>query len=254
MIDNKYCSSLSTEITSVKYSTVKNYLSGKKIIHLNLAKSKDDFLHVNNDLQLEGDCKFWGKVNTLFSIGCFSYTSSNMGYGVRIGRYSSISRGLKIMGAHHFPEWISTSPFFYSEDFHDLEAQSISHLERTRRRINIGNDVWIGADVVLKSCINIGDGAIIASNSVVTKDVPPFSIVGGTPAKIIRPRFSDKVMERIMKTRWWRFHLNDLKGLMANNPEQFLSELEERILLQKLEEYKPQIITRDDVMRNVCLD
>ena len=250
MIDNKYISARSTDISSISYSKVQKFLQSKKIIHLNLAKNINDVIHINNDLQIEGDCKFWGKVNTLFSIGCFSYTSSNMGYGVRIGRYSSISRGLKIMGAHHFPEWISTSPFFYAEDFHDLDPKDISHLERTRRRINIGNDVWIGADVVLKSDINIGDGAIIASNSVVTKDVPPFTIVGGTPARIIRPRFNDSIIEKIKQLRWWRFHLDDLRGLMANDPLLFLAELEERILLQKIKEYTPVIFTKDDIINN----
>lgn len=108
--------------------------------------------------------------------------------------------------------------------------------------------MWIGADVVIKSGINIGHGAIIASNSVITKDVPPYAIVGGAPAKIIKYRFTEEIIEKLMDLRWWRFQKDDLKGLMANKPQEFISSLYEKILLNKINEYHPEIITKEKIL------
>ena len=152
------------------------------------------------------------------------------------------------MGAEHFPTWVSTSPYFYEDGYHDLSSDSITHNHRQKRKINIGNDVWIGADVVLRSDVNIGDGAIIASNSVVTKDVMPYMIVGGVPAKVIRPRFDEGTIEKLLHLRWWKFHKNDLAGMMFNKPKDFLVELEERVDLKTVIEYKPKKIVFQDIL------
>lgn len=74
----------------------------------------------------------------------------------------------------------------------------------------IGNDVWIGNDVVLKGGVKIGDGAVVAANSVVTKDIPPYAIVAGIPAKIIRYRFASDIVEELLKIKWWNYNYVDL--------------------------------------------
>ncbi len=91
-------------------------------------------------MKLEGHNNFYNSVLSLCTIGAFSYSSSNLNYGVSIGRYCSLASNIKIMGAHHFPEWISTSPHFYSEDYHDTDPALVTHNYRSRRNVTIGND------------------------------------------------------------------------------------------------------------------
>ncbi|MGV0887381.1 CatB-related O-acetyltransferase [Acinetobacter venetianus] len=241
----------SNEVTQIEFLKIEEHLQSLNINMFFLKKNPNKIIHLNNDLRIEGNNNFYSKVSSLCSIGAFSYSSSNLGYGISVGRYSSLATNIKIMGAHHFPEWISTSPHFYAKDYHSQDPLTVTHLQRTKRNVAIGNDVWIGADVVLKSHINIGDGAIIASNSVVTKDVPPYMIVGGNPAGIIRPRFSDDVIEILTSIKWWRFHKNDLKGLMFDKPYFFIDSLRERIESERLEEYSPPIFTKDDLVGQV---
>lgn len=248
MIDDLSHFSTSMDVTSFRYSEVEIFLLSHNIKFYHLLNNKDQQLLINHNIELEGDNNFWNWNCSMPRIGAFSYTCSNLGYGIKIGRYSSIADGVKIMGAEHFPTWISTSPYFYEDGYHDLESNDISHINRTKRRVNIGNDVWIGADVVLKADINIGDGAIIASNSVVTKDVEPYSIVGGAPAKVIKPRFDEKVIMKLLDLQWWRFHYQDLKGLMFNQPEAFVQNLEEKIAQQSIAVYEPKKIIFQDIL------
>lgn len=254
MLTDKCIFTLSNEITKIEYYKIEKYIRSFNVGCAYWSKNKDMMVGINNDLQIEGDFKLFGKQDTLYSMGAFSYSGTNLGYGVSIGRYSSIAKNVRIMGAKHFTDWVSTSPIFYEPDYHDLDATTVTHLARTKRRISIGNDVWIGENVVLKSDIKIGDGVVIAANSVVTKDVPPFMIVGGVPAKILKPRFNDVVIESLLRLRWWRFHKNDLKFLTANQPEVFISSLEEKIMLRKLDEYRPNVIGKDDIINSIVVD
>lgn len=179
-------------------------------------------------------------------MGCHSYSGSNLGYGVKVGRFCSIATNVSIMGAHHFPDWVSTSPVFYNSGYNNLIGEDLSNQARQDRNIQIGNDVWIGSGVVLKSHLKIGDGAIIAANSIVTKDVPSFAIVGGNPAKIIRFRFNEDLIYKIKQAQWWNYDLEDFKGLNANNPEQFINELSEKVLNNNLKKSDRKPLTIAD--------
>lgn len=250
LIDDDHYS-LSTDVERVEFDKVADYLNTLNIRMLYLLNNRKSILTINKDIELECDNTFYMRVTNLCSMGAFSYSSSSgLGYGVKIGRYCSIAQNVKVMGAEHFTDWISTSPVFYGNGYHDAEQDHVSHVYRTRRNINIGNDVWIGNDVVLKSELNIGDGAIIASNSVVTKDVPDFAIVAGIPAKIIRYRFSEEVIKKTKDLEWWNFHKNDLKGMMANKPELFLSHLEEKIDKQEIQQFSPYKVTISDLIQS----
>lgn len=205
---------VNSDMVRIEFDKVSDYLSGINIKLLYLMNNKNSTLIVNKDIELECDNTFYMRFTNLCSIGAFSYSSSGgLSYGVKIGRYCSIAQNVKVMGAEHFTDWISTSPVFYEKGYHDAEQSKVTHVYRTRRNVVIGNDVWIGNDVVLKSDLKIGDGAIIASNSVVTKDVPAFAIVAGIPAKIIKYRFSEEVIQKIKHLEWWKYHKDDLKGL-----------------------------------------
>lgn len=121
-----------------------------------------------------------------------------------IGKFCSIACGAKFLfnGANHTLKSLSTYPFpiFYEELSHGIWADKSWD---NKGDIKIGNDVWIGYDAIIMAGVTIGDGAIIATRAVVTKDVPPYTIVGGVPAKIIRKRFSDEVIEELLKQKWW---------------------------------------------------
>ena len=122
-----------------------------------------------------------------------------------IGKFCSIACGAKFMltSANHKMSSLSTYPFpiFYEE--WELDAKDIRNAWDNKGDIIIGNDVWIGYEAVIMAGVTIGDGAIIGTRAVVTKDVPPYTIVGGVPAKPIRKRFDDATVERLIKLRWW---------------------------------------------------
>ena len=107
-----------------------------------------------------------------------------------------------LLGGNHHSEWVSTFPF---RAFYDLPGAYEDGQPWTKGPVNIGNDVWIGYDVVIGSGVTIGDGAVIATGSLVVKDVPPYAIVGGNPAKIIRNRFDPDIVEALLKIRWWEW-------------------------------------------------
>lgn len=111
---------------------------------------------------------------------------------------------------------------FY-EPFRATQRCEFNKLAQT----TIGNDVWIGSGVKIKTGLTIGDGAVIAAGSVVTKDVAPFSIVGGVPAKLIKMRFSPEIIERLQKLAWWQYNLLPYQ-LSWNDMESTLTQLENR--------------------------
>lgn len=120
-----------------------------------------------------------------------------------IGAFCSIANDVRIGGAMHPIEWVSTSPVFYKG--RDSVRKKFSEFERPLdKRTTIGNDVWLGGGSFVKQGVTIGDGAIVGMGAVVTKDVPPYAIVGGNPAKLIRMRFDDATIQKILESEWWK--------------------------------------------------
>ena len=138
-----------------------------------------------------------------------------------IGKFCSIACGAKFLftSANHTHMSLSTYPFpiFFEEG--GVNIQNITSAWDNKGDIIIGNDVWIGYDAVILSGVTIGDGAIIGTRSVVTKDVPPYTIVGGVPAKPIRKRFPEDTISALLKIRWWEWpeerikqHISDIQA------------------------------------------
>ena len=124
---------------------------------------------------------------------------------LKIGKFCSIACGAKFLftSGNHAMQSLSTYPFPIFFEEWNLDARDICSAWDNKGDIIIGSDVWIGYEAVIMAGVTIGDGAIIATRAVVTKDVPPYTIVGGVPAKIIRKRFDDATIERLEKLRWW---------------------------------------------------
>src|SRR5665811_2625453 len=132
--------------------------------------------------------------------------------------------------------WLSTSPFQYnaarfgwSDAAGDYEALVSKKDSFRKPQVVIGNDVWIGANATILRGVTIGDGAIIASGSVVTKDVAPYSVVGGVPARHIRFRFDEDTIAELLDLRWWRFSPNDLSGVPFDDVNAAITEIRGRI-------------------------
>jgi len=179
-------------------------------------------LHIEYMVEVK-NCNF-GIYNKLYkysrlrnsSLGDFSYVARNCQiYNTQIGKFTCIGPNVNTgMGAHPSSEFVSSHPLFYS-----TLGQS-SGLVIVKKNLFdefpetlIGNDVWIGNNVTLKYGVKIGDGAIIGSGAVVTKDVEPYSIVGGVPAKIIKYRFAQEQIDFLLDFKWWD---KDLAWIKSN--------------------------------------
>ena len=124
---------------------------------------------------------------------------------LHIGKFCSIACGTKFLftSANHTLRSLSTYTFPIFFEQWGLDAQNITDAWDNRGDITVGNDVWIGFESVILSGVTIGDGAIIGARAVVTKDVPPYTIVGGVPARPIRKRFDDETIAALEALRWW---------------------------------------------------
>jgi len=145
------------------------------------------------------------------TIGRCSYVVGAEIRNADIGSFCSIGREVLVGGLGKHPvKWLSTHPAFYSplkqSGFSFVNESKFAELVRTE----VGHDVWIGARAMILDGVKIGNGAIVAAGAVVTKDVSPYSIVGGVPAKEIRKRFDEPVIKELMELQWWNFELADL--------------------------------------------
>ena len=133
------------------------------------------------------------------------------GATLQIGSFCSISAGVQIfLGGEHRVDWVTTYPFNILWE----EAHHITGHPKSKGDVHIGNDVWIGREAIIMSGVTIGDGAVIGARTVVTKDVPPYVIVAGNPASIIRKRFDDKIINRLLEIQWWSWEDSRIKKVL----------------------------------------
>jgi acetyltransferase-like isoleucine patch superfamily enzyme len=120
---------------------------------------------------------------------------------VTIGKYCSIAAGVRFMpGGNHRTDWVSTYPFRLR---YGLPGALADGHPTTKGDIVVGNDVWMGNEALVLSGVTIGDGAVIAAQAVVTKDVPPYAIVAGNPGRVVSMRFTEEQRQRLLAIKWW---------------------------------------------------
>ena len=209
-----------------------------------------EFFLPNNSV-FEPPCSLkWMQVQHSLALGAFSYAVSGFYFGARIGRYVSIGENVQI-GRHGHPmDWVSTSPIFYTKarDLFDEDLDMLGDLGPAQFKrsgpptvaqlTTIGNDVWIGHEAFILPGVRIGDGAVIAARAVVTKDVPPYAVVAGVPARVVKNRLPEKVMERLQAVKWWDYAAWDLAGAKIDEPLAFADAVEKK-LDEGMKPYQP---------------
>lgn len=148
----------------------------------------------------------------LYSYGCFD--AQRIAKGTTIGRYCSFADTARILNGNHGMDFISLHPYLYNPAFGFVGAETIQ-----RTRCQVQDDVWLGhGSVLLPNVKFVGRGAVVGAGAIVTRDVPPYAIVGGNPAKIIRFRFAPETIERIERTQWWELSAEELRDLIRSRP------------------------------------
>lgn len=180
------------------FSRIIKKARGKSIVHSN----------IHNSAKIESGSSI---VNSTMARHSFcGYDCSIL--NCDIGAFCSIASRVSVGGLRHPTEFVSTSPVFLSHK-DSVKAKFANHHYLPMVRTIIGNDVWIGEGVFIKAGVRIGDGAVIGMGAVVTKDVEPYSIVAGNPAKLIRMRFEPDIVEALLKMKWWEMSDADILRL-----------------------------------------
>lgn len=151
------------------------------------------------------------------AIGRFTYISAETKINrTSVGAFCSIGQECIIGGlARHPLDWLSTHPAFFSSRKQANVTFTEVDLIQELGRVEIGNDVWIGARVMVLDGCKVGDGAVLAAGAVVVADVPPYAVVGGVPAKVIRYRFTPDVVNILLESKWWSLPLDKIASLQA---------------------------------------
>ena len=228
------------------------YLRKKKLAKLGIHIDSVDQLNKGLNLEVESPCWINGARLSTYDdkvkkIGAYTYFRSDIRIASfeSIGRYCSIARGVRIGDASHPYDKLSTHPFLTNGRYTGVEdtgQKKFLDPNHSLKKTTIGNDVWIAQNVIVLGGVTIGDGAIVAAGAVVTKDVEPYAIVGGIPAKIIKYRFNKETIEVLLKIKWWnydpidlfQYNLIDMKNFMATfNPTKYSQKTFTKIIIKK---------------------
>lgn len=211
-----------------------------------LVEGKELTLH--NDVIMEQNVGLYGgpykpmvggrASSGLATVGAFSYSYSALPDGFVAGRYCSISAGLKFIDSSHPLDLLTTSAITFRPRNHlfrefvtaGIEEHAAGYSTTCDLYPRVGHDVWIGENVTISMGVSVGTGAVLAANSTVTKDVPPYAIVGGNPAKILRHRFDEPTIERLLNSRWWDYDPRLVLAVVGPDFTPLMDDIEDGLL------------------------
>lgn len=241
-------------------SSLKNFL-----IEQGLSIADPDILLKLKKFKLESPCRI-GSVELYreFEVGAYTYMHNGSLFNTSIGRFCSIGKRLVTLQPNHPIDWVSTHPFQYQAletIFNSLKGVNNYHYAKFEKKpphkkvgCVIGNDVWIGSDVTILNGLSIGDGAIIGAGSVVTKNIDPYAIVAGNPARVIKYRFEKDVVREFLEIKWWLYTLETLSELPFNDPLTFIKEFKEKKASNMLVLNIPAVITDATISSGAALN
>lgn len=212
------------------------------------------------DILFEAPVSFRGKVlvkGMKTKIGAFSYIRGGViQWCESIGRYCSIAEGVRIGESAHPVDFLTTSPLtydgFHFDWFDEMQeaykgkrysSELVNTIKGANTPTSIGNDVWIGSNVTIMAGVKVGDGAVIGAGAVVTKDISPYEIVGGIPAKIIRRRFDEETVNDLLDLQWWQYSAKDLAGTPWHDVKTAIKNIREKAKNNFLQPYFPEEIS-----------
>lgn len=191
-------------------------------------------------IQRVGSVTFLADLYSQYQIGSWSYGDLRVldwgeGATLNVGAYVSVARGVTVLlGGEHRSDWVTTYPF----SAHWPPARSFSGHPKTKGDVRIGNDVWIGFGATILSGVCIGDGAVLGAGALVSQDVPPYGIVAGNPARLIRRRFDDETIARLLRVKWWEWPeeviTRAMPDLLSRNCGNFLDRAESGVYGNRL--------------------
>lgn len=215
---------------------------------------------ISDQSKFEGPLYINGSIiyGSRLEVGAFCSIAGAKFGNTTIGRYCAFGEQVAIGQHEHPTDWLTSSRISHVPNMHDWQNILARHrpersdFKRTPFKTSnptteIGNDVWIGYGAYVKAGVKIGDGAIVAARSVVVRDVPAYSIVAGVPAKVIKMRFSDEIIELARKVRWWDYCLLDVQ-VDLSNPMVALQKIADLKASGDLEPYVGRVVTPSDLV------
>jgi len=210
-----------------------------------------DIEHISSNIAIETPSDVSAELGFSYELKIGAFTHINGGFiqNATIGRYCSFARDVHIGQGTHPTDWLSVTPLQYNPNYRGWINKSGKNSPLKTRKFKwdlhttIGSDVWIGHSVFIQDGISIGHGAIVGAGSIVTKNIPPFAIAAGNPARVLRFRFPTDVIIRLLETEWWNYHISEFKDIDYSNIYESLEIIENLIKEKKIEKYQPTIIS-----------
>lgn len=211
------------------------------------------------DSRIEGPTSVLSTVapGAFLDVGAFCNLSGGAINNLRAGRYCSVASGV-VIGPHEHPtDWLTTSRVAYYPEVNGWDAllagegaRSVHDRKPSFRDscpvTTLGPDVWVGQGAFLKAGVTVGTGAIVGARATVLKDVPPYAIMVGTPARVLRLRFPEPVVERLLASKWWEYSLYELFDAPFDDVERALDVIEDRIAVGTVTPYRGPVLAGPD--------